>query len=300
MAITVGSKGEDYFGLSTDAKPSASTGSRFYETDTHSKYIYSGASWLADALPVGTNAQAPAAYRAAVVAADVIAAVGAVTLTDINAVGVFALVGHNVRVVAVNAHGRTTPSTIQSITPTINHQVKIAFAAVTGAVSYDVYMSIDAEPKWLAQISEAQRAAGCQITAVGTVGAGGAVGSAYANLVGTGLVAATTAAVNTAYSVPASPVVCTGFQYVGFDLTFSRTGDAVAPSLIVIPAFYSSRTATYELGTPTTITFGGTAGVYNGVKQRLQVEARGCAAVALLVASIAGTGASLDVDAVLS
>lgn len=246
-------------------------------------------------------ADAPIAYRAAVAAADLIAAVGAVTLSDINAVGVFANSAHNVKVVALNAYGRATPSTIQSITPTVNHQIKIAFAAVTGATAYDIYVSTDADPKWVARITEAQRAAGCLITAVGTVGAGGAAGSAYAALVGTGLQAATTAAQNHAYAIPAdTPVNAAGCQFVDFDLTFSRTGDAVAASLIVVPAFYNSRTATYELGEIQYITFGGLSGVYNSNKQRLRVEARGCPAVHLLVASIAGTGAALDIDAVLS
>ena len=57
-----------------------------------------------------------AAFRSALTGADVMAAPGAVTLSDINAVGVFAAALHHVKVVACNAYGRTTPSTDQTIT----------------------------------------------------------------------------------------------------------------------------------------------------------------------------------------
>lgn len=245
----------------------------------------------------GIAAGAAAAYRSAVTAADLLAAVGTVTLTDIVAVGVIAASPNNVKVVAGNTYGRATPSTLVAITPTVNHQIKVAFAAVTGATYYDIYLSTDADPKWLARITEAQRAAGCLITAVGTVGAGGAAGSAYAALVGTGLQAGTTAAVNTAYSIPAY-VDCTGRQYVDFLIDMSRTGDAVAPALSVVPFYYDG--TSYYFGTLTALTFGGATGVFTALQQVLRIEARGYTGVGLIVVSIAGTGASLTVRTVLS
>ena len=36
---------QKYIGLSTDDKPTASAGSRFYETDTGITYIHDGATW---------------------------------------------------------------------------------------------------------------------------------------------------------------------------------------------------------------------------------------------------------------
>ena len=85
-----------------------------------------------------------------------------------------------------------------------------------------------------------------------------------------------------------------------FDLTFSRTGDSVAPALTVTPFLYNSRTATYQSGTAQALTFGGAAGNFQSLKQRVRVEARGNTGVALLVQAIAGTGASLDIDSTLS
>lgn len=242
-----------------------------------------------------------ASYRSAVTATDVIAAPGTVTCTKQAGGGVTAGV-HNVKVVAVNAYGRTTATAgnVAVTTETTNLTVRAAFALVTGATHYDIYVSTDADPKWVGRITEAQRLSGIKITAVGTTGAGGVAGAVDVEAVGTGLQAATTAAVNTAYSIPASPVAAREHQYVEFDLTLTRTGDGVALSLIVIPFVYNSRTNTYYARSAETITFGGTSASYLPHKQRLRVEVRGNQSVALVVASIAGTGASLDIDAVVS
>ena len=68
----------------------------------------------------------------------------------------------------------------------------------------------------------------------------------------------------------------------------------------MIPFHYNSRDATYYLDAPSALTFGGATGVLNGGKQRLRVELRGNSAAGLLVGKIAGTGASLGIDSVLS
>ncbi|MCR4375994.1 MAG: hypothetical protein NUW22_14220, partial [Acidobacteria bacterium] len=98
---------------------------------------------------------------------------------------------------------------------------------------------------------------------------------------------------------PAEVVDCSGHQYVDFDITMSRTGDAVAPALTVIPYYLDASGAAYTAGTATVLTFGGASGDYESLKQRIRVEARGNS-VALLVESIAGTGASVDIGATLS
>jgi len=251
----------------------------------------------------------PTAYRAGIIGPDVLAAPGTITVSDINAVGVFAATTHYVKAVAVNAYGRTTPSAAASISITLNHQIKAAFAAVVGATHYDIYCSVDADPKWVGRITEAQRASGILIDSVGHVTAGGAAGSVYITLVGTGLQAATTAAVNVAYAIPTetvdcSPEVTTGYEevhgYCDFDLSLTITGDAQSPALVVVPFFYNSLTSTYHAGTPIPLTFGGTAATYGALRQRISVQVKGNNAVALLVESIAGTGASLDIAYTLS
>ena len=134
---------------------------------------------------------------------------------------------------------------------------------------------------------------------MGSTTAGGIAGAVDLAEVGTGLASGTTAAVNTAYVIPV-PVDCSGYQYCDFDLVFSRTGDAVAAALVVVPYSYNTRLGAYFAGTAQTLAFGGTTAAYGALYQRIRVEVRGNPAVGLLVQSIAGTGASLNIDVTLS
>lgn len=248
-------------------------------------------------------AATPVAYRTAVAAADLCAAPGTVTCTK-QAGGSAGAGTYTVFVVAGNIYGRTTATQGNTTvtTETTNLTIRAAFAAVTGATFYDIYCSTDgAAAKFVGRITETQRGTGIKITAVGVTGAGGTAGAVDVEVAGTGLaVNGGQLAQNTAYAVPASPVDCTGYQYVDFDLSFSRTGDAAAPALKVVPAFLNARDSTYYFADIQTISFGGTSGSYWPNKQRLRVETRGCTGMALLVVSIAGTGASLNVDATVS
>lgn len=246
------------------------------------------------------NPQTPLAHRTAVTAADVIAAPGAVTCTK-QADGSATAGTYYVKVVAGNTYGRTTATAGNTTvtTETTNLTVRAAFAQVTGATFYDIYCSTDADPKWVGRITEAQRASGILITAVGVTGAGGTAGAVDVQVPGTGLQAATTAVVNTAYSIP-TPINCAGYNYVDFDIAPTRSGDAVAAALTIAPFFGNSRTSTYFQGQAVALEFGGTAAAYNTSKQRLRVECRGMAQVALVVQQIAGTGMNVDVDYTLS
>ena len=260
---------------------------------------------LLSPLPIVTKMQAAvaAAYRSAIAAADVLSIPGTVTCTK-QAGGGATAGTYTIFVVAGNAHGRTTAKQGDATvtTETTNLTVRAAFAAVSGASFYDIYCSTaGAAAKFVGRITEAQRASGIKLTAVNTTGAGGTVGAVDIEVPGTGLaVNGGQLAQNTAYAIPATPVDCSGYQYVDFDLSLSRTGDIAAPALAVIPFFLNARTSTYQAGEPLTINFGGTLGAYGPMKQRVRVEARGNSGVALVVASIAGTGASLDIDATLS
>jgi hypothetical protein len=240
---------------------------------------------------------APVAYRSALVAADVVAVPGTVTCTKINSVGALTADTYYVAVVAVNAYGRTTAKMGNTTvtTETTNLCIKAAFAQVTGATHYDIYCSTAANPLWAGRITEAQRASGILIDAVGSTATGGAANSVYIYPVGTGLAANTTAAVNTAY-VPSTAIDCTGYNYIAFFVTVTRTGDAVAPALVLTPFFANSRTSTYAAGTPQTLTFGGASGVYTPMVQRINLEVRGCSGVSLVVQSVSGTGTSVSID----
>lgn len=249
-------------------------------------------------------AVAPASYRSAVTAADVIAAPGTVTCTK-QAGGSCTAGTYTIFVVAINAFGRTTATQGNATvtTETTNLTVRAAFAQVTGATHYGIYCSTDgAAAKFVGRITEAQRASGIKLTAVNTTGAGGTAGAVDIEVPGTGIAVNGGALVqNVAYAIPAATAIdCSGYQYVDFDLAYSRTGDSVAAALKVIPMFLNSRTSTYFAGDVLTISFGGTSGQFYANKQRLRVETRGAPGMHLLVASIAGTGASLDLDAITS
>lgn len=250
------------------------------------------------------DAATPTSYRTNVTSADLLAAPAQPTCTLV-AGGSLAASAHTIFVVGGNVYGRTT-ATQGNATVTgdggANKTARVAITQLAGATFYDIYCSTDgAASKWVGRITEAQRATGIKITAVGVTGAGGTAGAVDVEVPGTGLaVNGGQLTQNTAYSIPASPVDCSGYQYVDFDLTMSRTGDAAAPSLKVIPFWYNSRTSTYQSGDVQSINFGGQSGAYWPNKQRLRLECRGNSAVALAVASIAGTGASLDIDAALS
>ena len=74
----------------------------------------------------------------------------------------------------------------------------------------------------------------------------------------------------------------------------------MAPALVVVPYFYNATGAVSFAGTPVTLTFGGASGVYTSMRQRLTVACYGAAGCGLLIQSISGSGASVNVYASLS
>lgn len=246
---------------------------------------------------------AGAQYRLGINAADVLSAPGTVTCT-LQAGGSASAGTYNVKVVAGNPFGRTTatPGNTTVITSAGNLTGRAAFAGVAGATYYDIYFSTDADPKWVGRITEAQRASGIVITAVGVTGAGGTAGAVDVQVPGTGGQSATTAAVNTAYAIPAAaPINANGFEVLALDLTASRTGDSATITLSVIVVALSTRTVNYVmLGSPVTLTFGGGTGNPQPLIQRITSSVRGATSIHLLVTAISGTGASVDVDYSLS
>lgn len=256
-----------------------------------------------DAWPVinAPTPGAPAAYRTAVVAADVLAIPGTVTCTKV-AGGAATAGTYTVFVVAGNTYGRTTArqGNTTVTTETTNLTVAAAFAAVTGATFYDIYCSVDgAASKFLGRVTEAQRAAGCAITAQNTVGAGGVPGSVYCQFPGTGLaVNGGQVAQNMAYTPESlTPITTTGYENLDLNVTFSRTGDSVAGSLVLMP-FYAGASG-YYAGDPVPVSFGGVANAYESNRQTFRLPVRGRACV-ICVGAIAGTGASVNLETVLS
>ena len=132
----------------------------------------------------------PIAHRTGATAAgDLIAAPTITAAKDDAHVGVMAAAEHKIAVAVGTCYGYSVRSDIVAITPTENKCVLLTIPQVVGAESYVIFFSTDAAPKRLAEVTEAQRAAGCSITAVEVVGAPYAAqpaGTVTLKLVGTG------------------------------------------------------------------------------------------------------------------
>lgn len=243
---------------------------------------------------------AAASYRTAITSADVLALPGTVTCTKLTGVGSATAGTYTVFVVAGNAYGRTTPKQGNTtvVTETTNLGVRAAFAAVTGADYYDVYCSTDgAAAKFVGRVTEAQRASGIILTAVNVTGPGGTAGAVDVYVPGTGL-ANNAIVTNTAYTPESLTAIAPTSEYLDVGVKLTRSGDSVAPTVTLIP-FYLGASGHYMAGVPITLTFGGTTTAYDALYQSTRLTTRG-RATAVVVANIAGTGASIDLEAVTS
>lgn len=189
-------------------------------------------------------------HRVAVVTADKVVSPTLVTLADqTGQAGSLTAVSHGVCVTADNAWGNAGKSNILTATPTVNKSLDLTLPQAAGATKYQIFCGTSTTaPPWVAEITEAQRAAGCQITAVGTVvstpGPGGA-GKVNIQVVGTGLACTdATFAQNNAYrpNVPTA-IDCTGAKKAKIHVKAAPTAYLVAPLLNIVP-FLSKNEAT--------------------------------------------------------
>ena len=252
----------------------------------------------AEALPVK---DAPirgtiAAHRAAIATADKVVT-GTITAADqAGVVGVMAASEHKVAYAPGNTWGSAGISAIVAVTPTINKTVDVTIAQITGATYYDIFFSTDAAPKWVGRVTEAQRASGIAITAVGVTGAGGSAGVVNVRLVGTGLAStASKFAANNAYRPDNAGIVavdCTGKKQAVVTIDYSDTGARVAPALSLVPFFYDA-TTWFQGEADTVYIEAGSVG--QGKKQIRYVDVEAVSGFKMLVGSIAGTGGSVNI-----
>jgi len=181
------------------------------------------------------------------------------------------------------------------------HSVLLTVPQVVGATYYDIFFSVDAAPKWIGRITEAQRAAGdfqIQTYATVTASGGNAAGTILIGTVGTGI--QTTNAVyaaNNAYIVPtpAATIDCNGKSYVDVWIEMTLTDLRSAPSLSLMPIFESGQPpADYFCGPPISVP------VMNGavgqtLKQMYRVDVEDVSELIIAVGSIGGQGASVDI-----
>jgi len=178
------------------------------------------------------------------------------------------------------------------------HVVDLTIAQAVGAEWYELFLSVDAAPKLVGRLTEAQRAAGgFEILTMGTVtvNAGVAAGHVYIGVVGTGQ--ATTAAnfiQNNAYR----PALATAYDAAGYSrvkvhvklvLTDLRT----APALTIIPFFQNQLSAgDWHQGNAEVVNVLQALG--QSLEQTFVLDVNGSAFV-ILVGVIAGQGAACSI-----
>jgi len=171
---------------------------------------------------------------------------------------------------------------------------------VAGADYYDIFLSVDAAPRWVGRITEAQRASGVSgIYAPGTTLAISifpvVAGNMVVCLAGTGLQTSDAPFLqNTAYT-PADPsivtVACPGRMQVRVLVKVTITGFAVAPILTLIPFLQGQLTNEWYSGPLMTQPVLSAAGATLLREWDLDVE--GAKALNVLVDTV--TGCTVDI-----
>ena len=255
---------------------------------------------------VDTNATRSAAvvHRNAITAIDKVGVVGTITLTGQTGGGLTSGTTYFVGAAAGNNQGSAGASAIVSAAPGgSNATMRAAFATVSNATYYDIFLSTAAAPLWVARITEAQRLSGCLVTAVGTVGAGGAANSVDIQLQGTQLasnVAPFTS--NNAYL----PVVVAAVGFVncaGKSIAHIKTLMAVTdlrslPALNIVPFLKNGSDSLWDqcqLVTVPTLTTTGQA-----LRQDYVMNVDGSTGLVVLIDAISGNGAACTVTVELS
>lgn len=253
---------------------------------------------LADHVITNARRNAGVLHRNAITAADKLAAPGTVTLSGQTGGSLVSATTYYVSVAAYNQWGATTPATVVSTTPGgSNGTLRAAFSQVTNAVGYDVFLSTDSgAPKWVGRVTEAQRAGGIVITAVGTTGAGGAAGAVDIQVPGTGI--QTTNAVfsgNNAYT-PATPtpINCAGYSRAHVHVKLALTDLRSAPALSLVPFFQDQQSgADWFQGQLLAVPLLGAVG--QSLEQDFEIDVDGATNMVILVDTVSGQGAAATV-----
>lgn len=239
-------------------------------------------------------------HRSSITAADKLAVPGTITRAAVTESGsTLANSAYNMAAAAYNRWGSSGPGTKpSSLTPTANQAINMAFAQVTGADGYDLFLSTDANPKWVGRITEAQRAAGgFIISTVGTVTAGGsaAAGSVDIGIPGTGLDCTVNpfATNNAVRPDNVTPLDTRNREYIDLLVQLTITDLRSLPSL-VLTGYQRNDSSTSNWHQFWTQTVSILTAVQQPLEQMFRVTVGGAANVVFLVDSIAGQGASVD------
>lgn len=256
-----------------------------------------------NAIPAVTR-EATTTHRSAITAVDTCVVPTIATLADNDDVtGVMAASAHKAAIAPGNVYGSAGASNILTNTPTENKTADLTVPQVTGATYYDIFYSTDAAPLWVGRVTEAQRASGCAITAVGTVSTtetGGYVkvaGKVNIQLVGTGL--ATNAAPftsNNAYLPSAVTAISTrGYKtaIVSAQMTLTDMRAAISLKLMPMMSKNDATPSVWYAGTVQDIAPGSAVGY--PLYRQFTVDVNDATNLVILVHTISGTAAAVTV-----
>ena len=240
------------------------------------------------------------AHRTAITAADKVPTI-TITAADSATAGSLTAVAHGVGVAPGNSYGSAGVSVLVTVTPTADKSIDITIPQATGSEYYDIFLSASTTaPLWVARITETQRASGCAITAVGTVGEGGSAGVVNVQVVGTGQAStAISFAQNNAY-IPASvgivTIDCTGKLKAVVHVKLVLTDLSIAPTLSIVPFFQKNEESPTEWyqGQKQTVYVLGSLG--QSLYQVFEIDCLSSKGMKILIETLSGNGASVDVD----
>lgn len=178
------------------------------------------------------------------------------------------------------------------------HMVDLTIPQVVGASMYDVFFSTDVAPLWVARITEAQRAAGAKIIAVGTVvspSVGVAAGKVRVDVVGTGLATSHAIfAINTAYVLSGiTPIDVSSFTEFVAHVYMYVSDLRSAPSLTLV-YILEDDIGNHYVSDVEVVTLLSAAG--KSMYQDLIGDCPGARKLYVLVDSISGQGAQVSVS----
>ena len=192
---------------------------------------------------------------------------------------------------------------------TNTHVLACTIAQATGPNSsvaewYDLFLSVDAAPKWVGRITEAQRATGGEILTLGTVTAGASAGVINIGCVGTGIqtsnaVFAQSNAYTPHVAAGITSVDCAGYETAHLHVRLNPTDLRSVPALTIIPFFQDQvSTDDWFQGQAQQVNILGALG--QSLEQQFDIDVRGATAMRALIGSISGQGAAASVWVELS
>jgi len=263
----------------------------------------SGTEIFTDASPgsmkITGNRGSVVAHRTNVTTADKVPVITITAADQPATAGSLTAVAHGIGVVPGNSYGSAGVSALVTVTPTVNKSVDITIPQATGAEYYDILLSTSTTaPLWVARITEEQRATGCAITAVATVGEGGSAGVVNVQVAGT---YQASTSVNFAYNnayIPAgiTAISCIGKMKAYAHIKFNLSGDLrLIPSLVIVPFFQNGNENTWYNGQAQTVLLqSGSPG--QSFNQVFEFNVNSAENMIVLIDAITGQGASVSIE----